>query len=714
VNVGELIARIKEYDPGADAGLVADAYQYSARMHQGQRRASGEAYVTHPLAVAAIIADMRLDVPTVVTGLLHDAVEDTSATLEDIRTLFGPEVAALVDGVTKISRLESSPYEHAQAENVRKMLVASAKDVRVLLVKLADRAHNVRTVGHLAPEKQKRICEETLELYAPLANRLGINWLKHELEELSYRILHPAEYEDIRERLSLQKLEREGYIKEVIGLLSKRLEAAGIEAEVSGRTKSAYSIWHKMSDQGLRLDDVYDVVAFRCLVGSDRECYDALGVVHMYWRPVPGRFRDYVALPKANGYQSLHTTVIGAYGERLEVQLRTHEMHRVAEFGVAAHWKYKSPDGSENSQSEVERYTWLRQILEWQQHLDDPREFLSSIKEDLFGEEVYVFTPKGETLTFRKGDTVLDFAYRIHSEVGNHAAGARVNGRLVPLRHALAQGDTVEVITTEDAAPTRDWLKFVRSPRARERIVNWIRAEERKKAVALGRELLERDLTRFQLDLARLHREGRMNELTNHFGRRDEESFLEALGYGRITSRQVLAHLLPDQNLDEGRPRRSFKTLFGLLDRSPKPLVMAEDLDEAMIRFGKCCEPLPGEEIIGFLTRGRGVTVHAKDCPRLAEGESERIVTVSWQRGATVPRRVRLEIVSRDRPGLLANMSQAIASAGVNIDRAHVRTLGNRAMNVFEVTLHSADELARVQRNLRRVSGVKEVRRLFG
>ncbi len=712
MNVQDLINRIKEYDPGADTAMVGEAYRFSASHHEGQRRASGEAYVTHPLAVASIIAEMRLDVPTVVTGLLHDAVEDTSATLDDIREGFGSEVAALVDGVTKITRLESDTAENQQAENLRKMLVASAKDVRVLLVKLADRTHNIRTLQHLSEEKRNRIAAETLELYAPLANRLGINWIKQELEDMSFHILHPVEYEEIRERLSLQKLEREGYVREVTGLISKRLEAAGIEATVTGRTKGAYSIWRKMADQALSIDDVYDVVGFRALVASDRECYDALGVLHMYWSPVPGRFRDYVALPKANGYQSLHTTLIGVYGERLEMQLRTHDMHSVAEYGVAAHWRYKDADDTE--QTESERYAWLRQILEWQQHFDDPREFLSSVKDDLFGKDVYVFTPKGEGFTFRKGDTALDFAYRIHSEVGNHAAGARVNGKVVPLRYVMQQGDTVEVITTEDGAPSRDWLKFVRSPRARERIVSYIRAEERKKAIALGRELLERDLARYGLDLEMLHSDDRFSRALIHFVRKDEDSLLEAVGYGRITGKQILTFLLPDETIDFERPRRSLRTFFGLFDRTPKPLVMAENLDEAMVRFAKCCEPLAGEEIVGFLTRGRGVTVHSKACPRLADAERERMVAVSWQKGATAARPARLEVISRDRPRLLADMTQAIAAASVNIERAHVRTVGTKAMNTFEVTLSSIEDLERVMRNLRRLAGVKEVRRLIG
>jgi len=385
----------------------------------------------------------------------------------------------------------------------------------------------------------------------------------------------------------------------------------------------------------------------------------------------------------------------------------------VAEYGVAAHWRYK--DINDTEQTESERYAWLKQILEWQQHFDDPREFLSSIKDDLFGEDVFVFTPKGEGLTFRKGDTALDFAYRIHSEVGNHAAGARVNGRVVPLRYVMQQGDTVEVITTENGAPTRDWLKFVRSPRARERIVSHIRAEERRKAVALGRELLERDLERYNLDLATLQADDRFARLLTQFARKDEEALLEAVGYGRITGKQVLSFLLPDETIDLERPRRSLRTLFGLFDRrAPKPLVMAENLDEAMVRFAKCCEPLPGEEIVGFLTRGRGVTVHSKLCPRLSEAERERLVAVNWQKGASAQRPVRLEVVSRDRPRLLADMTQAIAAASVNIERASVRTIGTKAMNTFEVTLSSVEDLDRVMRNLRRLAGVKEVRRVIG
>ena len=712
MNVGELVTRIRDYNPGADLGLVERAYDFSAKVHRGQTRMSGEPYLTHPLAVASIIAEMRLDVPTVITGLLHDTVEDTLTTLDEIDAAFGPEVAALVDGVTKISLLESESRADAEARSMRKMFLASARDIRVLLVKLADRAHNLRTISHLPVEKQQRIAQETLDIYAPLAHRLGIYWLKSEFEDVAFRILHAQEYAEITEKLALRRVQRESYIKEITSLLAKRLKDAGIEAEVTGRSKSAYSIYRKISEQSLQYDEVYDVVAFRVLVDMPRECYEALGVVHTNWRPVPGRFRDYVALPKANMYQSLHTTVIGPYGARMEVQIRTREMHRVAEFGIAAHWKYKArnPDASQ----ETEHFEWLQQLLDWQQHIDDPQQYLHSVKQDLFRDEVIVFTPKGQSINLPKGSTVVDFAYRIHSEVGNHCTGARVNGQLVPLRYQLEPGDTVEVIATKDERPSRDWLKFVVTPRAREKITSSIRQEEKSKAVKLGRELMERDLARVQLDLPRLHREGRMADLLRRFERHDEDALFEALGYGRIRTKQILEYLVPEQAAEAGRPRAGLRRLFGLVQRQKKEGegVRVHGGEDEMVRFGRCCEPLPGEPIVGFLTRGRGVTVHATDCERLGGTDHERHVEVEWEKGARAPRSVRLEVISRDRPGLLAAMSHAIASVGINIDRAWVRTTEGAAFNVFEMTLFSVEDLQRVMRALRRVPGIKDVKRI--
>jgi guanosine-3',5'-bis(diphosphate) 3'-pyrophosphohydrolase len=712
VTLGDLIVRVRDYNPGADLDMVERAYRFAETRHEGQKRQSGEPYVTHPLAVAGILAEMRLDVPAVVTGLLHDTVEDTSATLEDLEADFGVEVAALVNGVTKINKLETDSFEEAQAETLRKMLVASVEDIRVLMIKLADRAHNLRTLGALPQAKQRRVAAETLELYAPLAHRLGINWLKAEFEETCFRTLEPQAWEDVREKLSLQRLEREGYIDEIIALLSKRLEAAGLDAQVNGRTKNAYSIHRKMTDQGLKYDEIYDVVAFRVLVDSDRDCYDALGTVHMNWRPVPGRFRDYVALPKGNRYQSLHTTVIGPYGERMEVQMRSHEMHRVAEFGVAAHWRYKSPDGREDY--EADRFMWLRQLMEWQQTIDDPHEFLSGVKEDLFADEVHVFTPQGDTISLKKGYTALDFAYHIHSELGDQCAAAKVNGKLVPLRYQLQQGDTVEIVATDDTRPTRDWLKFVRSHRARDRILAHTRTQERLHAEKLGRELLERDLLTQHYDIARLQREGRLAELPRRFAREGESAFFEALGFGRITSRQVLLELFPDQVFKVIKPRRRLSTLFGLLEKSRRSMVMSDEVDASLFRVGKCCEPLPGEPIVGFLTRGRGVTVHASACPRLDDAENDRRVEVHWAKGVRANRELKLEVTSRDRPGLLAGLSQAIASAGLNIEKAYVRTIGDNAVNVFETHVANVQEFERVLRNLRRVPGVKDVKRIFG
>ncbi|MFQ5478238.1 MAG: RelA/SpoT family protein [Candidatus Binatia bacterium] len=708
MSLGDLITSVRDFHPGADIDLISSAYEFSEAVHRGQKRRSGEPYLVHPLAVARILADMKLDVASIVTGLLHDTVEDTLTTLEEISRRFGPEVASLVDGVTKISLMEADDREVVEAESLRKVFLASARDVRVLLVKLADRAHNLRTIEHLPEENQRRMARETLELYAPLALRLGINWLKSEFEENCFRTLWPGEYEQLREKLSLNRVDREGYIQEITGLLGKRLKETGLEVAVSGRTKSGFSIRRKMQGQGLRYDDVHDVVAFRILVDSRTECYEALGVVHANWRPIPGRFRDYIALPKENMYQSLHTTVIGPYGERMEVQIRTHEMHRVAEFGIAAHWKYKSGDVD----NDEDRLAWLRQVLEWQK-VKDPREFIDSFKEDITAEEVYVFTPRGEAITLPTGASIVDFAYRIHTDVGNHCAGARVNGQLVPIRYQLQQGDTVEILTTTDSAPSRDWLKFVSTHRARERILSRLKQEERTHAIGLGQAIMERDLSRHQLDLARLRREGKMADLLRQFRKASENEFLEALGFGRITSASVLDYLVPDHEMEDKKYRRSFRRILGMLARQPRSPVTVKGEEETVVRFGKCCQPLPGEAVVGFVTRGRGITVHSSDCQRLADSDLRRRVEVSWEKGARALRPVRVEISSRDRPGMLAEMSQAITSSGVNIERAYVRTTGeDKALNVFDMMLGHADELKRVLRNLSRVPGVREVRRI--
>ena len=713
MTIGELIERVRAYTPSGPVEVIQRAYEFSAGVHKGQRRASGEPYLTHPLQVAGIIADLRLDVPSVATGLLHDTVEDTLATLAQVEERFGPEIAGLVDGVTKIGQINFTSREEKQAENFRKMLLAMARDIRVILIKLADRTHNMRTLGHLAPERQVDIAQETLDIYAPLAHRLGIYWIKSDLEDNALRFLHPEVYYQLKRSVAKRKAEREKYIKEVLSALLKKLAESEIEAEVTGRPKHFYSIYQKMQAQNLLYDQIYDLVAFRVVVDTVGECYEALGVVHANWKPVPGRFKDYIALPKANGYQSLHTTVIGPYGERMEIQIRTRDMHRVAEYGVAAHWRYKQPGGAEGGDGQ--RFAWLRQMLEWQQQLPDPQEFLRSVKEDLFTEEVFAFTPKGDLLAFPLGSTVIDFAYRIHSEVGHHCAGARVNGKIVPLRYQLQSGDTVEIVTTANQQPSKDWLKLVKTPRAKGRIRAWVKAQQSSRSVAVGREILERDLARHQLDLAKLRGEGTLRRVAEELGQKDEDTLLAAVGYGKVTAQQVLGKLLSPEELERRREKGEgrLQRLLRMVSRQTKSGVQVSGVEDMLVRFGKCCSPLPGERITGFITRGRGVTVHTLDCPKVLESDPQRRIDVQWEDGKGTPRPVRVEVTCIDQPGLLAAMSKAISSAGINITRAQVHALGDRkAQNVFELMVASADELNRVMRSLGRVRGVMKVARV--
>ena len=712
----DLLDKVRAYSPAAPLETIERAYEFSAEVHRGQRRLSGEPYLTHPVQVAGIIADLRLDVPSVATGLLHDTVEDTLATLPQLESMFGKEIAGLVDGVTKIGQINFTSREEKQAENFRKMLLAMARDIRVILIKLADRTHNMRTLGHLKPEKQIEIAQETLDIYAPLAHRLGIYGMKSELEDNALRFLHPEVYYQLKRNVAKKKAERERYIREVISQLQRKLDEAGMEgAEVVGRPKHFFSIYQKMQAQNLLYDQIYDLIAFRIVVDSVGECYEALGVVHASWRPVPGRFKDYIALPKANAYQSLHTTVIGPYGERIEIQIRTREMHRVAEYGIAAHWRYKAP-GSEGPPDTDQRFAWLRQMLEWQQNLQDPDEFLRTVKEDLFSEEVFAFTPKGDLLNFPVGSTVIDFAYRIHSEVGRHCAGARVNGKLMPLRYQLQSGDTVEIITTANQAPSKDWLKLVKTSRAKARIRAYIKGQQSQRSVAVGKEILERDLARHQLDLAKLRKDGTLDRVLKELGVADEEALLADVGYGKLTGQQVLAKIFPEEELERRREQKesALQRLMRLVSRQPKSGVRVSGVEDVLVRFGQCCQPLPGERIAGFITRGRGVTVHAQDCPKVLETDPQRRIDVQWDNGkGGMPRAVKIEVTCVDRPGLLAAMSKAISSTGINIARAQVHAMGDhKAQNTFELMVGNMDELNSVMRNLGRVRGVMKVHRV--
>ena len=708
--------QVLAYQPTANVEVIRQAYDFSARVHEGQKRLSGEPYLVHPMAVAGVIADLKLDVPSIVAGLLHDTVEDTLTSLEEVRTVFGAEIAALVDGVTKLSQVNFTSREEKQAENFRKMVLAMAKDIRVILIKLADRTHNMRTLNHLPAEKQILVAQETLDIYAPLAHRLGIAWVKCELEDLTLKYLHPEIYYQLKRNVAKRKVDREKYINEVISIISKVLEGEGIDAEVTGRPKHFYGIYQKMESQNLLYDQIYDLVAFRILVDAVRECYEALGVIHAHWKPVPGRFKDYIALPKPNMYQSLHTSVIGPYGERVEIQIRTHEMHRIAEEGIAAHWRYK--EGKDFEFTDIQRFTWLRQLLVWQQNLKDPQEFLYSIKEDLFSEEVYVFTPKGDLLNFSKGSTVIDFAYRIHTEVGHHCTGARVNGQLVSLKYILRSGDTVEIITTHQQTPSRDWLKLVKTPRAKSQIRNWIKKQQRERSVALGREILEGDFNRHKLDYALLRREGKIEAIAKELGVKDEESLLASVGYGKITPHQVLVKLVPADKLDTGKKQAegTLERLVRLATSQKRDFgVRVKGEEDILVRLARCCHPLPGEEIVGFITRGRGVTIHMANCPTVLESDPHRKIEVSWQGDAQTPRPIKIEVNCVDRPGLLAAISAAITSADVNIARAQVRTFPDqKALNTFEVMITHSDQLRRVLQSISKVKGVYRAVRARG
>ena len=715
----ELVKEVQSYNSGADTNLIRRAYDYSARMHGEQKRKSGEPYVIHPLNVALIIAHLRLDVPSIVTGLLHDVVEDTIASPEELRSLFGPEVARLVDGVTKVSKITFLSREEKQAENFRKMVIAMAHDIRVVLIKLADRLHNMRTLNHLRRDKQEEISRETLEIYAPIAHRLGIYWLKSELEDFAFRYLNPAAYASLKASVAKRRSEREEYIRLVIEVLSKRLEESGVQAEVTGRPKHFYSIHTKMQHEELSFDEIYDLVAFRIIVPSVRECYEALGVVHANWKPVTGRFKDYIALPKVNMYQSLHTTVFGPRAQRMEVQIRTREMHEVAERGIAAHWSYK--EGGAAQIRDAERFAWLRRLIEWQQNLKDPQEFLSTVKDDLFPEEVFVFTPKGDLLDFPQGSTVIDFAYRIHSQVGHHLSGARVNGRMVPLRYQLKSGDAVEVLTSERQSPGKDWANHVVTARAKSRIRQWLRQQQAERSRELGISLLDRELEPLGLNVAKLRSKGRLDSALKEFSQRDADSLLAAVGYGLVSPAQLLGKVLTADELKTYRadtsqtPNGTGESVVPKPSRNGVPnAVIVSGVGDMMVRFARCCNPLPGEAITGFITRGRGVTVHLAGCPEALATDPQRRVPVVWKVGEETPRPIRLEVLCADQPGLLAAMSKAIAAAGVNISTAEVKTAGNdgRALSLFELKVSNATQLNHLMHSIAAIDGVMRVSRL--
>jgi guanosine-3',5'-bis(diphosphate) 3'-pyrophosphohydrolase len=709
----DIADRILEYHPSCDLSLLQRAYVFSAKVHEGQERLSGEPYLIHPLEVAGILVELRLDETTVAAGLLHDTIEDTLTTEEEVRRLFGDQVAFLVAGLTKIARIEFTSARERQAENFRKMLIAMSKDIRILLIKLADRLHNMRTLQHMDEESRRRIAQETLDIYAPFAHRLGINWMKQELEDLAFRALKPAVVEDLERRLKSQRKAREVYIEEVIGVLSKRLADAALDCEVTGRVKDLSSIHAKMESQGISLDEIYDVIAFRIVIdGAQNDVYTALGIIHSIWRPVPGRFKDYVALPKPNGYQSLHTTVIGPYGERMEVQIRTAEMHRDAEFGIAAHWKYK--EGRLGTRDDEGKFAWLRQLLEWQRELADPHEFIDTVKVDLFPDEVFVFTPRGDVINLPRGATPVDFAYAIHSEVGARCAGAKVNGQIVALRQPLTDGDTVEIITRRDQRPRKDWLEFAVSGRARSRIRHAIRASEKESSRELGREILDRELRRAGFALGRLVEDGQLAAIAQKRVRGSVDDLFSAVGYGRLPAAEVVRVLRGGEESGEEAPAPARRRgLFWRLRRPASAGIRVSGQSDVLVRFGQCCGPLPGDEVTGFVTRGRGVTVHLKDCPKVFELDPARRIDVEWDAETAAPRRIRMRVHSTDQHGILAKITKTIAAAGINIGAAKVTTTRDgKAVQTFDLWVANVATLNAVMKQIERVKGVLSVERL--
>jgi len=717
ITVEQLLAVVAERHSEEDCELVRRAWEFSDRVHAGQERKSGEPYLIHPAAVAMILAEQGLDAVSISVGLLHDVLEDTHASAEEIRAEFGDEVLGLVEGVTKISKINFQSREQEQAENFRKLLLAMVEDIRVLLVKLADRLHNMRTLEHLSPVAQARNARETTEIYAPLARRLGMGRVQAELEDLAFRYSEPEAYTELKAEVDSQPRVRQAFINRVLARIEQELQEEGIEARVEHRVKGLASLHRKLLRQDRDLDRIYDVVAFRIITDSVKNCYAALGLVHGLWRPVPGRFKDFIAMPKPNMYQSLHTTVIDE-GQPFELQIRTEHMHQVAEEGIAAHWLYK--EGRSAKTSDEHQFQWLRQIVDWQREIPDAREFLSSLKLDLYPGEVYVFTPKGEVKVFPVGATPIDFAYAVHTEVGNHCTGAKINGALVPLRTPLKNGDIVEITTSTDGRPRRDWMRLVKTSRARSKIRAHINRRERERSIEVGRRLCDKEMRKYGLNLKKAVAAGEIDEMAPHFGMAKGDDVLAGMGYGKISPKQVVARLLPPEQLEESaqQPRKGLipetvQTVRRVLGWGDEPVVTVEGMDDILVSRARCCDPIPGEPIIGYVTRGKGVSVHAADCANVEQlmMNPERQIPVAWRaaKGSTQP--VKLNVEVEDRRGLLAEITSRISDAETNIRHLDSRVEGGRGRITIIVDVADMSHLQRIKQVVSKIPGVTRVTR---
>jgi len=710
----DLVEKVRGINPDADIDLLRRAYVFSAFEHKGQVRHSGEPYLVHPLEVADQLADMKLDVVAIAAGLLHDIVEDTQTPIERIKELFGPDVAHVVEGVTKLGAISFSSSEERQAENFRKMLLAMVDDIRVILVKLADRLHNMRTLHHLPEERRLKIAQETRDIYAPIANRLGMSKIKNELEELAFKYLEPAAYEALRARVEKRRRATEGMIEELKKTVSAKLAEAQVPViEIDGRIKRLFSIHQKLKRQKIELDQVYDMVALRIVTQSVKDCYGALGIIHQTWSPVPGRIKDFIAMPRPNGYQSLHTSVISERGVPFEVQIRTADMHRTAEDGIAAHWKYK--EGRVGAGRDEQYFVWLRQLLEWQQEVRDPQEFLQNLKIELYPEEVYIFTPRGEVKALPRDATPVDFAYAIHTDVGHQCVGARVNGKMVPLRARLRNGDIVEIVTTAGHKPSRDWLNFVVTSRARNKIKHFIHSEEKERSLELGRKLFDKEAKRFGLNLKSLTEPESMSRVLTEYGMGKADELYAALGYGKLSPKAVLAKFFPQQELKEAPPEGGIASVVRrVLGNTGDDKITVHGIDDLMVFRARCCNPIRGEKIVGYVTRGKGVSVHSASCSNVLNllYDPERRIAVEWDKGKDgTPYTVRLTIQVEDRKGILADVSSKIA--GINTNIRNVEATVDDQMGRIDMTVEISDvkHLQKVIKSLRSIAGVVDVER---
>ena len=722
----QLIKKIRQYHPSQDLSLVEKAYLTAVQAHKDQYRKSGEPYVSHPLHVSIILSELQLDRESIIAGLLHDVIEDTAFSYDDIVKMFSDEIAKLVDGVTKLEKLPYTSKEEEQAENFRKMFVAMAQDIRVILIKIADRLHNMRTLKFQPERKQLEIAQETIDIYAPLSHRLGISKLRYELEDLCFRYLHREEYYDLAEKIQRKLSERQSFVDQIVGEISRELKAHDIEAKVDGRAKHFFSIYKKMISQGKTLDQIYDLFAVRVIVNNVKDCYEVLGIVHSKYKPVGPRFKDYIAMPRTNRYQSLHTTLISQEGEPFEVQIRTYEMHKTAEYGIAAHWKYKvGKGGSVNDDSEEAKLSWLRQILEWQRELSDNKEFMDALKVDLdvFQEHVYCFTPKGDVIDLANGANTIDFAYTIHSAVGNRMVGARVNDKLVNIDYTLANGDRVEILTSQNSKPSPNWLKLVKTSQARSKLNAWFKLEKRDANISKGKEALEKEAKRKLVRLTELLNEDRLKTILNKFNLKDWDSLCASVGYGGIKESKVINKLYEEYKKDtviELDELVFSPTDNTAKDRKKKSGVAIKGVGDVNVRFSKCCTPVPGDEIIGFVTRGRGVSIHRTDCQNIVhmdEMDRRRLLEAEWQlpdKGVDgVHYRAELRVVGRERVGFLLDISRIIAEDGISVKDMTAHTVNNEAIINLCLEITSREELERIKRRLQRVKGVHEIERVI-